>query len=362
LRGIGHLLAERIRGAKALELGSGTGILGITAALLGAHVVLSDVPAVLPVLLSNTSTNRLAAERAGGSMQVVALDWTCPRCTGTDPVAAVPGGPEDAVACGERFAEGGEAVVDGRRRADGVGGSGNGRETVGAGEGVGRGGSGAGCGGEMGDEGRVDGGSGAGGAGGGGGGEGVEGREWGGGVGGARDGCEGEQRGESGGRVPRGSATPESEEGTAGGGTNVGGRGRGGEGEGRDAPSFVPCFGWGCGSEGELGEGRGEGEMGPFNLILGGDLVYSEKQIPHLLEVLRELMREAVQGGNLPEMVLGHKSRSDAVDRALFEGLKALGFRLVPAGVSSRERAVRVYVTPGLAGNRVHVCDQCDAR
>lgn len=50
-----------------LELGSGTGIVGITAALLGAHVVLTDRTDTLPLLQRNVQLHAEAISQAGES-------------------------------------------------------------------------------------------------------------------------------------------------------------------------------------------------------------------------------------------------------------------------------------------------------
>ncbi|EFQ25542.1 hypothetical protein CGRA01v4_02443 [Colletotrichum graminicola] len=59
-----------------LELGSGTGLLGIAAAALWkAHVVLSDLPDIMPNLRHNIETNRATVEKLGGSLDAGALTW-----------------------------------------------------------------------------------------------------------------------------------------------------------------------------------------------------------------------------------------------------------------------------------------------
>ncbi|KAH9300105.1 hypothetical protein KI387_011688, partial [Taxus chinensis] len=77
---VAHQLLQR-RGdrqaLRVLELGAGTGMVGIAAALLGAHVAITDLPHVLPNLEFNASANEesLQATKQGGSMSVKALRW-----------------------------------------------------------------------------------------------------------------------------------------------------------------------------------------------------------------------------------------------------------------------------------------------
>ena len=68
--------AGRLRNAEVLELGSGTGVVGIVAALMGAHVTLTDVPGAVPALISNIDRNREAIEAAGGTAVGKSWDWT----------------------------------------------------------------------------------------------------------------------------------------------------------------------------------------------------------------------------------------------------------------------------------------------
>ena len=59
---------EIVRGKRCLEVGAGTGVVGITVACLGcAHVELTDLPEHVPVLEANIQMNREAidAARAG---------------------------------------------------------------------------------------------------------------------------------------------------------------------------------------------------------------------------------------------------------------------------------------------------------
>lgn len=64
------------RRLRILELGSGTGLVGITAALtLSADVTVTDLPHVLPNLEFNARANSDVLARHGGSVEVAALSW-----------------------------------------------------------------------------------------------------------------------------------------------------------------------------------------------------------------------------------------------------------------------------------------------
>lgn len=54
------------------------GIVGISAACLGAHVMLTDTRDVLPQIYENVQANKQLIEEAGGSATVAELDWTDP--------------------------------------------------------------------------------------------------------------------------------------------------------------------------------------------------------------------------------------------------------------------------------------------
>ncbi|KAI1165756.1 S-adenosylmethionine-dependent methyltransferase-like protein, partial [Nemania serpens] len=61
-----------------LELGSGTGLLGIAAAAMWqAEVVLSDLPDIMPNLDYNIEQNRATVEQLGGKVDSGALTWGC---------------------------------------------------------------------------------------------------------------------------------------------------------------------------------------------------------------------------------------------------------------------------------------------
>lgn len=61
---------------KVLELGSGTGLVGIAAAItLGANVTVTDLPHVIPNLQYNADANAEAVAAGGGNVEVAALRW-----------------------------------------------------------------------------------------------------------------------------------------------------------------------------------------------------------------------------------------------------------------------------------------------
>ena len=62
-------------GLRVVELGAGTGLAGILAASLGADVLLTDLPHVLPNLQGNAAVNREAVVCGGGWVRVEVLRW-----------------------------------------------------------------------------------------------------------------------------------------------------------------------------------------------------------------------------------------------------------------------------------------------
>lgn len=75
---LSHLLNpgnDQIR-PSVLELGSGTGLLGLAAAATwGTHVILSDLPEIVPNLSYNVEKNRRLIEDRGGAVVAGALTW-----------------------------------------------------------------------------------------------------------------------------------------------------------------------------------------------------------------------------------------------------------------------------------------------
>lgn len=59
-----------------LELGSGTGLLGLSAACIWrVSVVLTDLPVIMPNLTHNVSLNREVVEARGGRVDTAPLTW-----------------------------------------------------------------------------------------------------------------------------------------------------------------------------------------------------------------------------------------------------------------------------------------------
>lgn len=65
--------------AHILELGAGTGLVGMAAALVfERHVVLTDLPEIVPNLEQNARSNSQVISSRGGSASAAVLDWTRP--------------------------------------------------------------------------------------------------------------------------------------------------------------------------------------------------------------------------------------------------------------------------------------------
>jgi predicted nicotinamide N-methyase len=70
---------DKDENATILELGAGTGLVGIAAAaVLGANVLLTDLPEIVPNLERNIASNADIIESRKGSARAAMLDWTVP--------------------------------------------------------------------------------------------------------------------------------------------------------------------------------------------------------------------------------------------------------------------------------------------
>jgi predicted nicotinamide N-methyase len=73
---------------QVLELGAGTGLVGLAMAGLGADVVLTDLPSIHANLARNTLSNSAVLAQNGGSARTGVLDWTDPDVCELMPLAA----------------------------------------------------------------------------------------------------------------------------------------------------------------------------------------------------------------------------------------------------------------------------------
>jgi hypothetical protein len=73
---LSHLLGPEAPKLSVLELGSGTGLLGLAAACLWhVPVILTDLPDIMPNLIHNAESNRTVVESLGGSVDTAHLIW-----------------------------------------------------------------------------------------------------------------------------------------------------------------------------------------------------------------------------------------------------------------------------------------------
>lgn len=74
-----HLVpADTAEKPRVLELGSGTGLVGLAMAALGASVILTDLPSICSNLARNAKDNSKVVSQNGGSTRTAILDWIDP--------------------------------------------------------------------------------------------------------------------------------------------------------------------------------------------------------------------------------------------------------------------------------------------
>lgn len=72
-------VSDLLPDAHILELGAGTGLVGMAAALVfERHVILTDLPEIVPNLEQNARSNSQVISSRGGSASAAVLDWTKP--------------------------------------------------------------------------------------------------------------------------------------------------------------------------------------------------------------------------------------------------------------------------------------------
>ena len=71
-------MTDLVRGKQVLELGCGTGLVGITSACLGADVTLTDIAAIVPHTKYNIQCNQQLIQSGHGTAAEAALDWNSP--------------------------------------------------------------------------------------------------------------------------------------------------------------------------------------------------------------------------------------------------------------------------------------------
>ena len=64
-----------VQGKQVLELGCGTGVVGITMACLGAHAVLTDRSSTLDQTRHNVNCNCQLIDAKGGTAEIADLEW-----------------------------------------------------------------------------------------------------------------------------------------------------------------------------------------------------------------------------------------------------------------------------------------------
>jgi hypothetical protein len=71
------LLSSRgaLKNTRVLGIGSGQGLLELTASCMGAHVLATDLPVALTLLNTNAKTNAHVISGGGGTFNVAALPW-----------------------------------------------------------------------------------------------------------------------------------------------------------------------------------------------------------------------------------------------------------------------------------------------